>query len=144
MVNTTGSFAIEQETFFLKTFIYPEDHMMCAMDCVWRSENKQCSLVRYILPPCVHQGQCFRLGCELLYMLGHLMAPKITYSLACKLTYRQPLTLVTLTRWAILSGDWNTIHSSTAITSWPLSFWMEISPPKNNRQYGETSVQSYK
>lgn len=52
--------------------------------------------------------------------------------------------IITLTKCAILAGDWKTIHSSTAMVSWSLSFWMDISPPKNSRQYGDTSVQSYR
>lgn len=48
----------------------------------------------------------------------------------------------TLTRWAMRAGDWNTIHSSTAMVSWSWSLWMEISPPKNSNENGDTSVQS--
>lgn len=50
----------------------------------------------------------------------------------------------TLTRWAMRAGDWKTIHSSTAMVSWSLSFCMLISPPKNSSENGDTSVQSYK
>ena len=50
----------------------------------------------------------------------------------------------TLTRWAMRSGDRNTIHWSTAMVSWPSSFWMETWPPKKSREKGDTSVQSYR
>lgn len=42
------------------------------------------------------------------------------------------------------AGDLKTIHWSTATVSWPSSFWMVMSPPKNSSENGDTSVQSYR
>lgn len=49
-----------------------------------------------------------------------------------------------LTRWAMRAGDLKTIHWSTAMVSWPSSFWIVMSPPKNSNENGDTSVQSYR
>lgn len=52
--------------------------------------------------------------------------------------------LLTLTRWAMRAGDLKTIHWSTATVSCSPSFWIVMSPPKNSRENGDTSVQSYR